>query len=109
MEIPSKVPEPGFYYHYKHNPFGPVNNYAYEVLGVGCHTELPDVNMVVYRPLYPEAPVYKAGRFFDLRPLATFMEVAEESKPFRRFRKISDPVVISELEVIKLEMYGNTH
>jgi hypothetical protein len=31
MKIPTLVPEPGFYYHYKHDPNGTVNNYAYEV------------------------------------------------------------------------------
>ena len=39
LPIPKRVPEPGFYYHYKHNPNGPVNDYAYEVVGVGFHTE----------------------------------------------------------------------
>ncbi len=58
------MPERGFYYHYKHNPDGAVNNYAYEVMGVGCHTEdncrPEDINLVVYRPLY-ESSVYKAA------------------------------------------------
>lgn len=39
LKIPKKVPEVGFYYHYKHDPTGSVNNYAYEVVGVGFHTE----------------------------------------------------------------------
>jgi hypothetical protein len=55
------IPEPGFYYHYKHDPNGSVNNYAYEVLGIGHHTEdscrPEDEYLVVYRPLY-EAFVY---------------------------------------------------
>ena len=77
MKIPSRVPEKGFYYHYKHDPSGPINNYAYEIVGVGCHTEddcrPEDENLVVYRPLY-ESTVYKAGKLFDIRPLEMFVE-----------------------------------
>ena len=102
-------PEQGFYYHYKHDPNGPVNNYAYEVMGVGHHTEIDGLDesaMVMYRPLY-EAPVYKIGKHWDLRPLGMFMEsVTKENKTFSRFQKITDPVVIAELEKIKAEMYN---
>lgn len=109
MKIPAKVPENGFYYHYKHDPSGAINNYAYEVTGVGCHTEddcrPEDVNMVIYRPLY-EAFVYKAGKLFDLRPLEMWMgNVEKEGKTFPRFRKITDLVVIAELEAVKRRMY----
>ncbi len=62
MKTLENMPERGFYYHYKHDPDGEVNNYAYEVVGVGCHTEDDcrpiDINMVVYRPLYESAKVY---------------------------------------------------
>ena len=107
---PKEVPEKGFYYHYKHDPDGPVNNYAYEVIGVGHHTEdylpIEDVLMVVYRPLY-EGEVYKAGKLFDLRPLKMFMEyITKEGKTFPRFKKISDEVVIKELEIIQAKIYG---
>lgn len=110
MNIPAKVPEKGFYYHYKHNPASEVNNYAYEVVGVGVHTEEDcrpeDANMVVYRPLY-EATVFKAGKLFDLRPLQMFMEnVTKDGKTFPRFTKITDAKVVAELETIKKEMYG---
>lgn len=110
-EIPENFPENGFYYHYKHDPNGPLNNYAYEVLGVGLHTEgsheeikIGDL-FVIYRPLY-EALVYKAGKLFDLRPLAMFREVVEkDGKTFPRFKKITDEKIIAELERIKGEMY----
>ncbi|MBX4198209.1 DUF1653 domain-containing protein [Candidatus Parcubacteria bacterium] len=107
---PKKVPENGLYYHYKHDPKGEVNNYAYEVMGVGHHTEDDcrpiDQNMVVYRPLY-EASVYRAGKLFDIRPLEMFLEdVTKEGKTFPRFKKITDPKVISELEKIKKQMYS---
>ena len=106
---PNKIPKLGFYYHYKHDPTGPLNNYAYEVMGTGCHTEddcrPEDANMVVYRPLY-ESSVYKAGKLFDIRPLAMFMEsVTKAGKTFPRFRTITDPAVIAELEAIKRRMY----
>ena len=110
MKIPIKVPENGFYYHYKHDPAGPVNNYAYEVIGVGCHTEddcrPEDANMVVYRPLY-EASVYKAGKLFDLRPLDMWMgTVTKVGKTFLRFTKINDQRIITQLEEIKQKMYA---
>jgi hypothetical protein len=110
LKIPGQVPEKGFYYHYKHSPDGPINNYAYEVLGVGCHTEDDcrpiDANMVVYRPLY-ESSVYKAGKFFDIRPLEMFLEkVAKDENTLPRFRKITDSKIITELEKIKNKMYS---
>ena len=111
IETPAEVPENGFYYHYKHDPDGPVNNYAYEVIGVGHHTEdyatVEDMHMVVYRPLYEDAAVYKAGKLFDLRPLKMFMEyITKGGKTFPRFKKISDEAVIKELEAARVRMYG---
>ncbi len=110
LTIPKKVPEKGFYYHYKHEKNGTVNDYAYEVLGVGHHTEDDcrpiDANMVVYRPLY-KSSVYKAGRLFDLRPLEMFLEnVVKDGKTLPRFEKITDLKIIAELEKIKNKMYS---
>ena len=112
--MPKRVPEPGFYYHYKHDPGGAVNNYAYEVVGVGFHTEDDarpgEEHFLVYRPLY-EASVYKASKelgipCFDARPLEMWMEeVIKEGKTFPRFQKITDPAVIEQLEKIRSEMY----
>lgn len=109
MKIPTRVPEKGFYYHYKHDLKGRVNDYAYEVMGVGCHTEDDcqerDQNMVVYRPLY-EASVYKAGKLFDLRPLDMWMEnITKDGLTFPRFSKITNPAIIALLEKIKESMY----
>jgi hypothetical protein len=109
MKIPGRVPEKAFYYHYKHDPKGPVNNYAYEVIGVGCHTEddcrPEDANMVVYRPLY-DAAVYQAGKLFDLRPLDMWMgDVTKDGKTLPRFSKITDPKVVQALAAIKTKMY----
>jgi hypothetical protein len=107
MDLPSL----GFYYHYKHDPNGSINNYAYEVIGVGHHTEddcrPEDSYMVVYRPLYEEALVYKEGKLFDLRPLKMFMEnVTKDGKIFPRFQKIEGAEVIAKLEGMKEKMYG---
>ncbi|HRH24326.1 MAG TPA: DUF1653 domain-containing protein [Candidatus Paceibacterota bacterium] len=109
-QVPTNVPEKGFYYHYKHNPEGKVNNYAYEFLGVGHHTEddcrPEDALLGVYRPLY-EAFVYKNGKMFDVRPLGMWMEeVTKEGKTFPRFARITDASVIAQLMKIRMEMYG---
>ncbi len=111
MKIPSKVPEKGYYYHYKHDPKGEINNYAYEVVGVGVHTEdacrPEDANMVVYRPIY-ESSVYKAGKLFDLRPLEMWMgSVNKDGKNITRFSKITDESVIKRLTEIRDLMYIN--
>ncbi len=112
--MPKKVPEKGFYYHYKHDPDGPVEGYAYEVLGVGFHTEDDtrpgEEHFVIYRPLYG-ASVYKASLelgipCFDNRPLEMWMEdVTKDGKTFPRFSKITDPAVIARLEEIRDGMY----
>ena len=104
-----KQPEPGFYYHYKHDPNGEVGYYAYEVLNIAHHTEidgLAESAMVVYRPLYKLAGVYKIGKHWDVRPLGMFMEnVVKDGKEIKRFEKITDSKVIQELEKIRDNMY----
>ncbi len=114
MKIPTRVPQKGFYYHYKHDPKGPINNYAYEVLSVGFHTEDDarpgEEHFVNYRPLY-EALVYKISLKMgvpcvDNRPLSMWMDdVTKDGETFPRFRRITDPAVIAELETIKTRMY----
>jgi len=106
LQVPSNIPKKGFYYHYKHDPNGSVNNYAYEVMGVGSHTEEDETFMVVYRPLYEEASVYQAGKLFDLRPLSMFMEeVMKEGRTFPRFTPITDQKTLDDLREIKKKMY----
>lgn len=109
-ELP-RLPDRGFYYHYKHDPAGSVNNYAYEVIGVGFHTEddcrPEDQFMVQYRPLY-NALVYRIGkgRINDARPLGMFMEkVIKNGMTMDRFTKITDQNVIAELTKIRDQMY----
>ncbi len=108
--LPTEVPEKGFYYHYKHDPSGEVNDYAYEVMGVGHHTEddcrPEDANMVVYRPLY-EAFVYTHGKMFDLRPLEMWVGTVEkEGKTIPRFSRITDLETVRKLSEIRDAMYG---
>lgn len=110
MPPPENLPEPGFYYHFKHDPYGTVNNYAYYIYGVGHHTEddcrPEDAFMQVYRPLYEDAYAYRHGGLFDLRPLPMFFEPAKwKGKEVRRFTRILEPHVIAQLEAIKARMY----
>jgi len=102
-------PEKGFYYHYKHDPNGEVGNYAYEVLNITHHTEIEGLEesaMVVYRPLYENAGVYKIGKHWNVRPLAMFIEeVTKDGKTMPRFQKITDEKIIGELTLIRYKMY----
>jgi len=92
-----------------------LNDYAYEVIGVGFHTEdnarLGEEHFLMHRPLY-EASVYKASKelgipCFDNRPLEMWMEeVTKDEKNFPRFQKIKNPEIITQLEKIRGEMYG---
>lgn len=107
MQKPTPVPDLGFYYHYKHEAGGDLYNYAYEVVGVGAHTEEENSFFVVYRPLYKSASVFQAGKLFDIRPLPMWMSTVEHlgvTKP--RFARITSPDVIAELEKMRNEMYG---
>ncbi|MFA6520272.1 MAG: DUF1653 domain-containing protein [Candidatus Paceibacterota bacterium] len=109
MKVPEKIPEKGFYYHYKHDPTISINNYAYELIGVGIHSEddcrPEDANMAVYMPIY-ESKAFKAGKFYDLRPLEMWMgNVIKENKTIKRFTKITDENIIAELKKIKSQMY----
>jgi len=103
-------PETGaYYYHYKHDPGGEVNNYAYEIMNIAHHTEIDGLEesaMVIYAPLY-EAFVYNNGKHWDARPLGMFMEeVEKDGKKFPRFTKIIDREIITKLDQIKNELYS---
>lgn len=109
---PDQRPEPGYYYHFKHDPAGPLNNYAYYIYGVGHHTEddcrTEDSFMQVYRPLYEDSYAYRNGGLFDLRPLYMFYKPAiREGREVPRFTKITAPGVIVELQAIKARMYAD--
>ena len=109
---PDQRPDPGYYYHFKHDPAGPLNKYAYYIYGVGHHTEddcrIEDSFMQVYRPLYENSYAYRNGGLFDLRPLYMFYKPAIwKGREVPRFTKITDPAVIAELRAIKTRMYGD--
>ena len=104
------LPEPGYYYHYKHDPALGFTNHAYFVYGAGIHTEddcrPEDAFMQVYHPLDREAYAYKIGRMFDLRPLYMIHEKAiVDGKEVPRFTRITDPALIERLRAQKREMY----
>jgi hypothetical protein len=114
--MPAQVPQPGFYYHYKHDPAGPVNNYAYEVLGVIFHTEEArpgEEHFVVYRPLYESASVYRAYLAlncavpcFDGRPLVMWMGTVErDGATIQRFQRVENPTVIGMLQQFRAHLY----
>lgn len=109
MEYTKQDPDLGFYYHYKHDPNAEFNNHAYEVMGVGHHTEIDGLEesaMVMYRPLY-ESSVYKIGKHWDLRPIDMFLDpVTKDGKTFPRFQIITETDVITKLEKIRQEMYS---
>ena len=98
------LPEKGFYYHYKHDPNGPFNNYAYEVIGTARLTEERSYH-VLYHPLYENE--WLAPADYHARPLEMFMEnVTVEGESVPRFIRITDPKLISKLEAVKVQMYG---
>jgi tellurite methyltransferase len=98
-----QVPENGFYYHYKHDESKGFNHHAYEVTGIGKHTE-DDTAFVIYRPLY-ENNITPATHF--IRPLELFFdEVEYEGKTLPHFVKITDSEMVEKLKDIKEKMYG---
>ena len=97
------LPKFGFYYHYKHDPKGPFNNYSYEVVGIARDTEDKTFS-VLYRPLY-ENDWFKPADY-QSRPLDMFMEdVTKDGKTFPRFTQITDEKVLERLREIRKEMY----
>ena len=110
MKLPTQTSELGLYYHYKHDPLGPIENYAYELIGVGINTEdncgESNENMVIYRALY-KSSINEKKNLFWLRPLSMWNEtVNKEGKTFLRFTKITDASVKEHLGKIRDKMYG---
>lgn len=104
IPLPERMPEPGFYYHYKHDPNGPEDLAAYEVQGTGWHTETGQF-CVLYRPLY-EGWAY-TSRLTYLRPIEMFMDIVEKpeySGP--RFIRIEDPERIVRLTAVRDRLYS---
>jgi hypothetical protein len=97
------LPQKGFYIHYKHTTSGLPYNYIYEVVGIGRNTE-EKTYTVMYRPLYENDWMPPAD--FQSRPLDMFLEEVEnEGVKIPRFKLITDPVLIKELENVRNKMY----
>jgi hypothetical protein len=110
IEVPKRFNPNGYYYHYKHDPNGSINNYAYRIFGPGHHTEdnarAHEKFMQVYLPLYDTALVYKMGKFFDLRPNDMSVEEVEyNGHVVQRFAQITDPAIIAKLHEFYVSMY----
>lgn len=96
-------PPKGFYVHFKHDPAGVLNNYTYEVVGIGRNTEEKTFS-VLYRPLYENDWLPPAD--LQSRPLEMFMEEVERAgKRMPRFTRITDLAKIAELEEARDRMY----
>lgn len=105
MDKLENKPQKGYYYHYKHDPQGPFNNYSYEVIGIGRNTEEKTFT-VLYRPLYESDWMPPAD--FQSRPFDMFIgEVEKNGKTVPRFQLITDIEIVSKLDAIKMQMYGN--
>lgn len=111
--------EKGYYYHHKHDPEKGVFDAAYEVVGCGfdteaggnVHTDDPrvflDTEVVVYRPLFEEALVYKAEKRFWVRPAKMWCESVEwNGMKTTRFVRVTDLEMIARLDEKKRDMYG---
>jgi hypothetical protein len=92
-------PQKGFYKHYKHDPAGALNNYTYEVMGIGKNTE-DNSELVLYRPLYDSAWLKPAD--YCARPVAMFTDTLEkEGKTIERFKLVTDPDEVARLEEVR--------
>jgi len=106
--VPKELPEPGFYYHKKHDPAGGITDHAYEMLGVGYHTETGEYT-VSYRPLYQEAFSYEHGLMGYNRPLDMFLDREnKDGKEIPRFSRITDLDLVRQLAEVRDEMYPTT-
>jgi len=105
MKVPIQQPEPGFYYHFKHEQKEGSAHHAYEVFGPCRHTETGEWS-VMYRPMYEliaDGVVVKICN----RPLEMFLEEAQDEKgnTVPRFTKITDPKVIIGLRKVGSHLY----
>ncbi len=94
-----KIPENGFYYHYKHDGAKGFNDHAYEVTGLAKHSE-DSTLLVNYLPLYENNELAPAQQW--TRPIELFFdEVIVDGKPLPHFVKITDPEIIAKLTKIR--------
>lgn len=105
LKTPDDAPVPGFYYHFKHDPNGPETAMAYEVMGIGWHTETGEYS-VMYRPLYEESGAY-AEKLTYLRPVSMFVDIVDKPEYHGpRFTHIEDAALIERLTTIRDRLYS---
>ena len=109
LQVSKNVPVPGFYYHKNHDPAGPGNNNAYELVAVSSNSKdaYPDDygEIVAYRPLYAHPELPRERSFCTT--LHTFMETVDVGGvKVPRFRLIENPTLARELARIRDQMYG---
>ena len=94
-----------FYRHFKYDPSNTQipNNYTYEVIGIGNHTETND-KFVTYRPLY-DNPHMKGINFIH-RPYDMFFGTVNRSTySGNRFNEIKDVKIIEQLIKVSKSKY----
>ena len=92
MKNSSEIMAGDFYYHYKHDTVGAVNNFAYVVIGTALETELENF-LIIYKPLYPNEQKLFA------RPIELFTgTVTVDNVEIQRFSKITDQSIINQLK-----------
>lgn len=109
--LPEGYPAAGFYAGYKRSPHDPIGVHMYEVLAppyyAGDSSELKGVSFVLYRPLSKDAPVYKAGRGYDLKLLHEFLAPAKlDGRVVPRYTHISDLELIIMCKGLCKALYG---
>lgn len=93
-----------FYYHFKHNPED-VCDHAYVIEGLAFDLE-HDKEVLLYKPLY-ELVIDGLKVDTGVRSVDNFTEmVTRDGKTFERFSRVTDPEVISKLELRKKELFG---
>lgn len=104
LKAPDHAPAPGFYYHFKHDPDGSENAMAYEVTGIGWHTETGEYS-VMYRPLYEDSGAY-TEKLTYLRPVSMFVDIVDKPEyQGPRFTRIEDASLIERLTAIRDRLY----
>ena len=96
-----------FYRHFKYDPSNAQmpNNYTYEVLGIGNHTETNE-KFVTYRPLYNNP--HMKGINFIHRPYDMFFGTVQRSTySGNRFNEIKDQKTIEQLIEVSKSKYPN--
>lgn len=94
-----------YYYHFKHDP-SDIYDHAYVIDGFGFDAE-KDYEVLFYRPLY-EVDILKGSDMkVFVRSVENFTEMmTREGKTFQRFSKVTEPEIISKLELKKKELFG---